>query len=206
MRGNYISFGALNWIAYGKSTQVVLTLNLPRGPWKASVQLAYSLAVVFTFPLQLYPAVQILKSVGRKLKRLSVSRVGYVAIDDPTTVEPPSETDTEADTPTRAIKPPRPRTSKLEGNAARTAVVAVLVAVAVAEVRRLDKIVALVGGFLGIPLAFVYPLAVHLRLVPNAPARTRALSVVAMGVGAVLGLVCSAVTLLTWNRCDLIAP
>ena len=88
----YICFGALNWIAYGKSTQVVLTLNLPRGPWKASVQLAYSLAVVFTFPLQLYPAVQILKSVGRKLKRLSVSRVGYVAIDDPTTVEPPSET------------------------------------------------------------------------------------------------------------------
>ena len=112
-------------------------------------------------------------------------------------VEPPSETDTEADTPTRAIKPPRPRTSKLEGNAARTAVVAVLVAVAVAEVRRLDKIVALVGGFLGIPLAFVYPLAVHLRLVPNAPARTRALSVVAMGVGAVLGLACSAVTVLT---------
>ena len=200
----YICFGALNWIAYGKSTQVVLTLNLPRGPWKASVQLAYSLAVVFTFPLQLYPAVQILKSVGRKLKRLSVSRVGYVAIDDSSTpqpvVEPPSETDTEADTPTRAIKPPRPRTSKLEGNAARTAVVAVLVAVAVAEVRRLDKIVALVGGFLGIPLAFVYPLAVHLRLVPNAPARTRALSVVAMGVGAVLGLACSAVTVLTWNR------
>ena len=60
--------------------------------------------------------------------------------------------------------------------------------------------VALVGGFLGIPLAFVYPLAVHLRLVPNAPARTRALSVVAMGVGAVLGLACSAVTVLTWNR------
>ena len=200
----YICFGALNWIAYGKSTQVVLTLNLPRGPWKASVQLAYSLAVVFTFPLQLYPAVQILKSVGRKLKRLSVSRVGYVAIDDSATpqpvVEPPSETDTEADTPTRAIKPPRPRTSKLEGNAARTAVVAVLVAVAIAEVRRLDKIVALVGGFLGIPLAFVYPLAVHLRLVPNAPARTRLLSVVAMGVGAVLGLACSAVTVLTWNR------
>ena len=200
----YICFGALNWIAYGKSTQVVLTLNLPRGPWKASVQLAYSLAVVFTFPLQLYPAVQILKSVGRKLKRLSVSRVGYVAIDDSSTpqpvVEPPSETDTEADTPTRAIKPPRPRTSKLEGNAARTAVVAVLVAVAVAEVRRLDKIVALVGGFLGIPLAFVYPLAVHLRLVPNAPARTRALSACAMAVGAVLGLACSAVTVMTWNR------
>ena len=75
-----------------------------------------------------------------------------------------------------------------------------LVAVAIAEVRRLDKIVALVGGFLGIPLAFVYPLAVHLRLVPNAPARTRALSVVAMGVGAVLGLACSAVTVMTWNR------
>ena len=98
-------------------------------------------------------------------------------------------------------KPPFPHRPMLEISVwARTAVVAVLVAVAVAEVRRLDKIVALVGGFLGIPLAFVYPLAVHLRLVPNAPARTRALSVVAMAVGAVLGLACSAVTVMTWNR------
>ena len=115
------------------------------------------MAVVFTFPLQLYPAVQILKSVGRKLKRLSVSRVGYVAIDDSSTpqpvVEPPSETDTEADTPTRAIKPPRRTSSRTPRTGRR-----VLVAVAVAEVRRLDKIVAR-GGFLGIPLAFVRLLA-----------------------------------------------
>ena len=34
----------------------------------------------------------------------------------------------------------------------------------------------------------------------DAPPKTRALSVVAMGVGAVLGLACSAVTVLTWNR------
>lgn len=200
--GMYICFGALNWIAYGKSTQVVLTLNLPRGPWKASVQLAYSLAVVFTFPLQLYPAVQILKSVGRKLKRLSLRRTGYVAIDEGTPPPPPveTETDTDADTPTRASKPPRPRTSKLEGNAARTCVVGVLVALAVDEVRRLDKIVALIGGFLGIPLAFVYPLAVHLRLVPHASPAARTLNVGAMVVGVVLGVACSTVTVLTWNR------
>ena len=198
--GMYICFGALNWIAYGKSTQVVLTLNLPRGPWKASVQLAYSLAVVFTFPLQLYPAVQILKSVGRKLKRLSVRRTGYVAIDEGTPPPPQTDTDTDADTPTRANKPPRPRTSKLEGNAARTCVVALLVALAVVEVRHLDKIVALIGGFLGIPLAFVYPLAVHLRLVPHASPSARALNVCAMVVGVVLGVACPTVTVLTWNR------
>ena len=90
--------------------------------------------------------------------------------------------------------------SAVRSKDSRVRVAVAEVAVAVAEVRRLDKIVALVGGFLGIPLAFVYPLAVHLRLVPNAPARTRLLSVVAMGVGAVLGLACSAVTVLTWNR------
>ena len=84
----YICFGILNWAAYGKDTQTVLTVDLPRGPWKASVQVAYTLAVIFTFPLQLYPAIQILKSVGRKLKRLTVGRsladvrgsAGYAAV------------------------------------------------------------------------------------------------------------------------------
>ena len=200
----YICFGALNWIAYGKSTQVVLTLNLPRGPWKASVQLAYSLAVVFTFPLQLYPAVQILKSVGRKLKRLSVSRVGYHrrlgAIDDPTTVEPPSETDTEADTPTRAIKPPRPRTSKLEGNAARTASSRCSSPWPWPRSGASTRSSRSSAASSASRSPSSRPLAVHLRLVPNAPARTRRWRACAMAVGAVLGLVCSAVTLLTSKR------
>ena len=204
----YICFGALNWIAYGKSTQVVLTLNLPRGPWKASVQLAYSLAVVFTFPLQLYPAVQILKSVGRKLKRLSVSRVGYVAIDDRRRLSPwssrrrrrtPRPTRRRARSsrrgrarPSSRATPRGPRSSRCSSpwpwprSGAST---------------RSSRSSAASSASRS-PSSTCSPCT-------SASCRTRrrgrrALSVVAMGVGAVLGFACSAVTVLTWNRsyCD----
>ena len=77
--------------------------------------------------------------------------------------------------------------------------VVALCGVAVMEVDNLDKLVALVGGFLGIPLAFVYPLAIHLRLVPDAPRATQLLNRVCIVVGVVLAVMCSAVTVATWG-------
>ena len=224
----YIVFGALNWAAYGNWTETVLTVNLHPSPWKASVQLAYSLAVVFTFPLQLFPAIQILKSVGRKWKRARArcgSPRGYATVDNPlaTTApggeprpadEPPSrprrptmdavpeiESSPESpDGPPRRGdgKPPRPRTTKLEGNVARFALVVALCLVAIVNVHSLDKLVALIGGLLGIPLAFIYPLAIHLKLVPDADDGVKLLNRCAITCGALLCLACTGVTVATW--------
>jgi amino acid permease len=58
---SYIMFGALNYCAYGDRTEMVLTSNLPDGLLRCLVQLAYACAVVFTFPLQLFPAVSTLR-------------------------------------------------------------------------------------------------------------------------------------------------
>ncbi|KAH8053016.1 amino acid transmembrane transporter [Aureococcus anophagefferens] len=154
----YIVFGAelgglRNW------TETVLTVNLHPSPWKASVQLAYSLAVVFTFPLQLFPAIQILKSRRRQAA---------------------------------------PRTTKLEGNVARFALVVALCLVAIVNVHSLDKLVALIGGLLGIPLAFIYPLAIHLKLVPDADDGVKLLNRCAITCGALLCLACTGVTVATW--------
>ena len=229
----YIVFGVLNWVAYGNWTETVLTVNLAPSPWKASVQLAYSLAVIFTFPLQLFPAIQILKSVGRKCKRCCARRRrglagarGYVTVENPvldgaarahTPPPPPQasstphgrpsldavrELDSSPETPAGAAvdasKPPRPRTTKLEGNFARFALVVLLCFISIANVHSLDKLVALIGGFLGIPLAFVYPLAIHLKLVPDASDAAKAVNRVAMTCGVLLALACSGVTVATW--------
>ncbi|KAL4147288.1 hypothetical protein PRNP1_011044 [Phytophthora ramorum] len=57
-------FAGLVYAAFGQDTQSVVTLNLPSAqisPATMSVQITYSLALVFTYPLMLYPVVKILE-------------------------------------------------------------------------------------------------------------------------------------------------
>lgn len=56
------TFGMFCWMTLGDSVRTVLTTSLPSGHWATSVQLAYSLAVLFTFPLQNFPALEIATS------------------------------------------------------------------------------------------------------------------------------------------------
>jgi proton-coupled amino acid transporter len=55
----YMFFGLINWAAYGQEVRTVLTTCLPPGVLATTVQLAYSVAVIFTFPLQNFPALEI---------------------------------------------------------------------------------------------------------------------------------------------------
>ena len=56
----YTAFGYLCWSAFGDNISTVLTTSLPEGILATMVQLAYSIAVVFTFPLQSFPALDII--------------------------------------------------------------------------------------------------------------------------------------------------
>lgn len=55
----YSFFGITCWMAFGNEVRTVLTTSLPAGSLATSVQLAYSVAVIFTFPLQNFPALEI---------------------------------------------------------------------------------------------------------------------------------------------------
>lgn len=55
----YAFFGLTCWMAFGDDVRTVLTTSLPAGVLATTVQLAYSLAVIFTFPLQNFPALEI---------------------------------------------------------------------------------------------------------------------------------------------------
>lgn len=66
----YILFATTCWAAYGDGIKTALTASLPPGTLATSVQIAYSVAVFFTFPLQAFPALEVtLRTTSRKTER-----------------------------------------------------------------------------------------------------------------------------------------
>ncbi|KAF9578159.1 neutral amino acid transporter, partial [Lunasporangiospora selenospora] len=59
----FTSLGALSYAAFGSKTQTVVLLNLPQdSPLVQSVQGLYSIAIMLSIPLQLFPAVRIMEN------------------------------------------------------------------------------------------------------------------------------------------------
>lgn len=56
----FVSMGALSYAAYGSATKTVIILNMPQDSKLVnSVQFIYSLAILLSTPLQIYPAIEI---------------------------------------------------------------------------------------------------------------------------------------------------
>lgn len=59
----FISAGALSYAAYGSSTKTVILLNLPQDDKFVNVvQFLYSIAILLSIPLQLFPAIRIMEN------------------------------------------------------------------------------------------------------------------------------------------------
>lgn len=59
----FTSMGALSYAAYGSSTKTVVILNLPQDDkFVNAVQFLYSLAILLSTPLQLFPAIRIMEN------------------------------------------------------------------------------------------------------------------------------------------------
>ena len=59
----FVSMGALSYAAYGSSTKTVIILNLPQDDKMVNgVQFLYSLAILLSTPLQLFPAIRIMEN------------------------------------------------------------------------------------------------------------------------------------------------
>jgi proton-coupled amino acid transporter len=84
----YIFFAIVCWASFGDRVRTALTASLPGGSFSTSVQLAYSIAVIFTFPLQAFPALEVAchsitsdqKKKDRTLKRNSLATVLICAL------------------------------------------------------------------------------------------------------------------------------
>ncbi|KAL9061717.1 MAG: hypothetical protein Q9206_000396 [Seirophora lacunosa] len=59
----FVSMGALSYAAFGSSTKTVVLLNLPQDDkFVNAVQFLYSLAILLSTPLQLFPAIRIMEN------------------------------------------------------------------------------------------------------------------------------------------------
>jgi len=166
----YAFFGTTCWMAFGQGVNVVLTTSLPSGILATTVQLAYSIAVIFTFPLQNFPSLEI---TCRTVKAWALS------------VSP---------SPSASSK------FWTKRNVISSVMVSLLAIVAVCTMDSLDKVVSLMGSLLGCPIAFVFPPLIHSSLVADkiSPARLWGNRTVA-GLGVAAMVMASFTTLATWK-------
>ena len=63
----YMFFAMICWASFGDQVQTAMTASLPPGNFSTTVQLAYSIAVILTYPLQAFPALEVvLKNIKNK--------------------------------------------------------------------------------------------------------------------------------------------
>lgn len=126
----FTSMGALSYAAYGSKTKTVVLLNLPQDDKMVNgVQFLYSLAILLSTPLQLFPAIRIMEN---ELFSRSGKYNPYI---------------------------------KWQKNIFRFLLVLLCAFVAWGGANDLDKFVSLVGSFACVPLVYIYPPLLHLKVV-----------------------------------------
>ena len=180
----YSFFGITCWMAFGNDVRTVMTTSLPAGTLATTVQLAYSLAVVFTFPLQNFPSLEIVcRATNRILARKcwsdggglfgKVWRNGSGGMANP---------------------------FLRQRNIVSTLLVVSLSVVAVTAMNDLDKVVSLMGSLLGCPLAFVVPPLIHNRLGKGRLGNWRRVgNLVVATLGVVAMCISSITTVIRWD-------
>jgi len=164
----YVFFSITCWMALGDDVRTVLTTSLPAGAAATTVQLAYSVAVIFTFPLQNYPALEI------------ACRSASSAINDYKSCTSWQERISEA----------------MLHNIVSSILVVLLAIVAVTTMESLDKVVSFLGGLLGCPIAFIFPPLIHLRLAGKAGTLTQGRKIMDILV-ALMGVVAMVLSTMT---------
>ena len=168
----YTFFSLINWASFGPDVDILLTTSLPSGAMSGSVQVFYSIAVLLTFPLQNFPALQILTKLS-KLSKTNVLKVnagcGVVKVN-----------------------------YTLKRNVITTVVILALGLVGFVIRDDLAHLVSLIGAFFGIPLAFILPMAIHNKICQPVGLR-RVLNLLVIGFGCCAMAGASFITVYSWN-------
>lgn len=128
----FVSAGAFLYASFGSQVQTVVLLNLPQDSAAVNtIQLLYSLAILLSIPLQLFPAIRILEN-GIFVKSGKYNRK-----------------------------------VKWQKNIFRFALVIGTAFIAWGGADDLDKFVALIGSVACIPLVYIYPAFLHMKVVRN---------------------------------------
>jgi len=168
----YIFFAVICWASFGDKVQTALTASLPQGLLSTLVQVAYSVAVIFTFPLQAFPALEVVTNrkndVKKKQKATSTDSESY-----------------------RLYK----------RNFTASIIICFLGVIAILAIDYLGNVVSLLGSLVGIPIALIYPPLIHNRLVKDSSRTTQMMNYFLSGVGLFAAMIASYTTISSWNDC-----
>ncbi len=132
-------FGILGYIAFGPATQDLITLNLPNNGLTMLVKLFLCIALLFTYPIQLFPISELGDTHLRQLTTRFISN------------------NTSQNTYKKYIK------MHIE-NIIRVCLLLITALVAILGAQVFGLILSLVGGLGGSLLSFVFPPLCHLKL------------------------------------------
>jgi len=170
----YIFFSTTCLMSLGNGVRTTMTTSLPVGNAATTVQLAYSVAVLFTFPFQNFPALEIsCRAVANTMDSLKCcGSTGLTSFFS-------------------------------KRNVISSVMVALLAVVGMTTMNSLDKVVSLMGGLLGCPIAFIFPPLIHLQLMGSAGLLTptrKFFNYVVIFMGVVATFIATFTTILTWNK------
>ena len=144
----FISIATIGYLSYGSSIDVVILLNLPQSNIFVNlIQLFYSLAIMLSTPLQMFPAIKIIES------KLFPKFIKVYAKDG----NSPGSYELSLNSGKLNWK------VKWLKNFVRSIIVTLVVLIAYLEVENLDKVVSIIGSLACIPLVYIYPPLLHLR-------------------------------------------
>ena len=180
----YIFFAMICWASFGTSSlKTALTASLPPSFFATIVQLSYSVAVILTFPLQAFPAMEVVfgSSKGNTMK---------------------SDSDDDGSWNYRLIR----------RNFLSSIVIIVLGIVAYFAIDYLGNVVSLLGSLVGIPIALIFPPIMHIILsekrhgsggwggTPKISFTTKVMNLTISTLGVLAMLVASYTTITSWDK------
>ncbi len=169
----YMVFALVVWATFEDNVETALTASLPRGHFSTSVQFAYSIAVILTYPLQAFPALEVVlknrSKTGSRQTRQSQASNKCLEIFQ-------------------------------SRNFLVTLLNIGLGIIAVIAIDYLGNVVSLLGSLVGMPIALVYPPLMHNILVKNSSSSLKCLNYFVSTVGLIATFAASYATIANWDE------
>lgn len=170
----FTSLASLAYLSYGDDVKTVILMNFPHNSLTLTIQFCYSIAILLSTPLQIFPAIKIVEfylfhkdrstwkgKIRRNSEAISVhsnNLLMYGSINapsinpgNPNLINQEGLLSGKSDTFIKAMK-----------NILRIGIVLVMTLIAYLGSDHLDKFVSLVGSFTCIPLIYIYPPVMYL--------------------------------------------
>ena len=171
----YIFFALIVWSTFGDHVQTALTASLPQSNFSTSVQFAYSIAVILTYPLQAFPAMEVVYNSGSDSSKKKKS--------------------VDAD-----VKKKYFGDIWFNRKFIASLLNIGLGIIAVIAIDYLGNVVSLIGSLVGMPLALIYPPIMHNILVKDSSSMVRGMNYFVSAVGVMVTMATSYATIVNWSE------